>query len=400
MLPRAGWGLRALRGACSGPGPAAAPGGAASPRAAARRRALCSLQRLQEPVPGAGGPGAPGGERPLQAGELVLAELRRRRHGEFRRMCQLTALGRLNSCWGVVEHGRILGKLPGQMVATSQGVPLLVRRPALDEFVLLMKRGPTISYPKDINAMLLMMDIHPGDTVLESGSGSGAMSLFLSRAVGPQGRVISYEIRKDHHAVAKKNYRLWRDAWVIGHVEEWPDNVDFIKQDILTAAEDMKSITFDAVALDMLCPQAALPIVYPNLKQGGVCAVYLANITQVIELLEGIRRSKLPLLCERIVELTQREWLIQPARQDSRLAPRVEAQQNIDEEPQQDEEYLVQEQAVFGGSEESLSEHVAALGSVPYIARPYPWQVGHTAFLIKLRKFNPVHPDTVPDDSW
>ncbi|KFO86432.1 hypothetical protein N320_07023, partial [Buceros rhinoceros silvestris] len=259
---------------------------------------------------------------PFRAGELALAEARRKRNTTVKLLCQLAAGSVLTSAAGLLPHRDIIGQLPGQVLRTSTGAPLLLRRPSLAEYGLLTTRGPTISktndapcfsHSQDISAILMMMDIHPGDTVLETGSGSGAMSLFLSRAVGPKGRVISYEIRDDHHNLAKRNYRHWRAAWEIGHMDEWPDNVDFILKDISTAAADMKSITLDAIVLDMLNPQTALPVVLPSLKQGGVCAVYLANITQVIGLLDRIRTCKLPFSCERIIEVTHRNWLVLPA---------------------------------------------------------------------------------------
>ncbi|NXQ72553.1 TR61B protein, partial [Quiscalus mexicanus] len=258
-------------------------------------------------------------------------------------LCRLAAEAVLSSPGGLLPHRDIIGQLPGQMLRTSAGKRLLLRRPSLDEYVLLMPRGATIAYPKDVSALLMMMDIHPGDIVLETGSGSGAMSLFLSRAVGPKGHVLSYEIREDHHNLAKKNYRHWRSAWEIGHTDEWPDNVEFILKDISTAAADLKSVTLDAVVLDMLNPQCALPVVHPSLKQGGVCAVYLANITQVIDLLARIRSCKLPFLCERIIEVTHRSC------------------------------------------DAAETNH-----SVPYIARPSHWQEAHSAFLTKLRKFRPL----------
>ncbi|XP_054050528.1 tRNA (adenine(58)-N(1))-methyltransferase, mitochondrial [Rissa tridactyla] len=336
------------------------------------------------------------GTRPgaFRAGELALAEVRRKHNTTLKLLCRLAAGSVLASPGGILPHHDIIGQLPGQVLRTSAGARLLLRRPSLEEYVLLMPRGPTIAYPKDVSAMLMMVDIHPGDTVLEAGSGSGAMTLFLSRAVGPKGRVISYEIRDDHHNLAKKNYRHWRAAWEIGHTEEWPDNVDFILKDISTAAADMKSIALDAIVLDMLNPQSALPVVHPSLKEGGVCAVYLANITQVIDLLDRIRTCKLPFLCERIIEVTHRNWLVLPAKlKNGKSSQMMETQENIEEQPQKEcEEIHVQDQVVLKESEynESLSDNAETYCSVPYVARPSYWQEAHSAFLTKLRKFRPL----------
>lgn len=147
------------------------------------------------------------GERALAFGELLVAEYSKKGRVEFRKLLQLQSGARVMSSWGFIPHDHIVGKRAGQFLKTGRGVPLLIRRPSLEDYVLLMKRGPAIAYPKvltwlgcdvigllwlrgsytslfpqDAATMLMMMDVTEGDCVLESGSGSGAMSLFLSRA--------------------------------------------------------------------------------------------------------------------------------------------------------------------------------------------------------------------------
>ncbi|KAA0711141.1 tRNA (adenine(58)-N(1))-methyltransferase, mitochondrial [Triplophysa tibetana] len=310
------------------------------------------------------------GEKLICFGETLLAEYRRNRRMEFRKMFQLKEGLKIHSNWGLIAHDDIEGHPAGRILHTSMGIPILIRRPSLEEFTLFMKRGPAITYPKDASAMLTMMDVTEGDCVLESGSGSGAMSLFLSRAVGCKGNVLSMEIREDHYRRAVLNYQRWRSSWSIRHGEEWPDNVHFYHGDLISVGSQLSGRGFNSVALDMINPHLALPAVVPHLHSGSVCAVYQANITQVIDLMEGLRCSALPLVCERIIEVQYRDWLVAPSlKKDGTFNRRKAPFEDDDEsEPRED------------------TEDLTPFGDVPYIARPHPEQTSHTAFLVKLRK--------------
>ncbi|KAL7873758.1 hypothetical protein AOLI_G00128290 [Acnodon oligacanthus] len=317
-------------------------------------------------------------ERMMCFGEALLAEYRRNRRLQFRKMFQLQEGMKLHSNWGVIPHQDIVGCPAGTVLRTSLGLPMLLRRPSLEEFTLFMRRGPAIAYPKDASAMLMMMDVSEGDSVLESGSGSGAMSLFLSRAVGSRGSVLSVEVREDHHKRSVLNYQRWRSIWKLRRGEDWPDNVHFHQGDLTNSAPLLAGRSFNSVALDMVSPHLALPSVVPHLHNGAICAVYLANVTQIIDLLEGLRCSSLPLVCERIIEVQYRDWLLGPSlKKDGTF----NQHRPMSEENDSEEDISTDEE-----KEELTSPKPAPFGSVPYIARPHPEQLGHTAFLVKLRK--------------
>ncbi|XP_023648352.1 tRNA (adenine(58)-N(1))-methyltransferase, mitochondrial isoform X1 [Paramormyrops kingsleyae] len=340
-------------------------------------------EKMEEWQVGDGGDSSPAifGEPPLGLGELVLAEYRGKGWLEFRKMFQLQEKGHLQSTWGSVAHSTIVGSRSGSLLQLSSGSPILVRRPSLEEYVLLMKRAPAIAYPKDSTAMLMMMDVSEGDSVLESGSGSGAMTLFLSRAVGSRGCVTSVERREDHHQRALRNYQRWRKAWKLRRGEEWPDNVRFHVAELQGAGALLSGLRFNSAVLDMLSPQVALPAVFPYLNDGAVCAVYLVNLTQVIDLLEGVRVSGLPLQCERIIEVQHRDWLVAPAvMKDGTAAARVAPFSGTgDEEEEQSH--------AEGKEEEDFScDDDVPFGTVTYMVRPHHQQTAHTAFLVKLRK--------------
>lgn len=114
----------------------------------------------------------------LQYGELLLTVDK----NEKKRLFELKEGDCIHSHKGMIKHTDIIGNQSGTTFTTHNGAKLLIRRPTLEEYVLIMKRGPTPSYAKDIWAIIGMLNIGPGSTVLEAGTGSGALTLYLSSA--------------------------------------------------------------------------------------------------------------------------------------------------------------------------------------------------------------------------
>lgn len=110
-------------------------------------------------------------------GEQVIATDRKNR----KKMFKLHVDGEFESRVGRLAHADIQGHCAGQSFKTNTGSPLTIKRPSLEEFVLFTRRRTNIMYPKDIWAAIGMMDIGPGSKVIEAGTGSGALTLYLSR---------------------------------------------------------------------------------------------------------------------------------------------------------------------------------------------------------------------------
>ena len=183
---------------------------------------------------------------------------------------------------GAIAHDDLIGADEGSIVTSTGNAQYLALRPLLTDYVLSMPRGAQVIYPKDAAQIVAEGDIHPGAVVLEAGAGSGALTCSLLRAVGPTGRVISYEVRDDHAEHAVRNV----ETFFGGRPENW----DLVAGDIVEyGATENSRASVDRVILDMLSPEETLETVSAVLRPGGVLIVYVATVTQLSRVVEALR---------------------------------------------------------------------------------------------------------------
>lgn len=186
---------------------------------------------------------------------------------------------------GVLDHTVLIGLPDGSVVENSQGVAYLALRPLLADFVMSMPRGAAIIYPKDAAQILAQADIFPGARVVEAGVGSGALSMWLLRAIGERGHLFSFERREEFAQIAEGNV----SAYVGARPENWTITLGDL-QDALPQA--VPAGTGDRAVLDMLAPWECLDAVAEALTPGGVLLVYVATATQLSRVAEAIRHTE------------------------------------------------------------------------------------------------------------
>ena len=238
----------------------------------------------------------------LRPGDLVqFVDVKGRRY-----QATLRPGGQFHSHAGFVEHDDVVGLPDASTVLTTKGQRLVVVRPTLSDFVFKMPRGAQVIYPKDLGPILMLADIGPGVRVLESGVGSGALSIAMLRAGAD---VVGYEIREDFAERARANVDRFAGDLAAGHY----------RIELRDCYEGIDERGVDRVVLDLPEPWRVVPHAIEALRPGGILLAYTPSTVQVAQVRTAIADG--PFFDASTLEVMQRGWYVEGAavRPDHRM---------------------------------------------------------------------------------
>lgn len=201
-----------------------------------------------------------------------------------------------------IPHDELIGQPDGSIVTLSKGKRFLALRPTFGEYVLKMPRGAQVLYPKDLSLIPMWADVYPGARVFEAGTGSGALTMALLRAVGPTGLVVTYEVRDDFARTALTNIERYMGA--VSTLMPCRKNV-YEGIDVL---EDGR--LFDRLVLDLPEPWQVVPHAAQVLRSGGIYLSFVPTVPQVMQTVEALERTGVFGMIETF-ETLLRTWSIQ-----------------------------------------------------------------------------------------
>jgi len=176
----------------------------------------------------------------------------------------------------VLDLSAQIGAAPGGSVEWL-GTKYSVVRPSLADLFASMRRAAQIVTPKDAVALLFLAGVAPGAHVVEAGAGSGALTIALAHAVGPDGHVTSFDRRRDFLDAARANVsRAGLGA-----------RVTFRERDVARDGIDVVGVA--SVLLDLPEPWTVLGSAARALRPGGYIATYTPTYNQLERTVRALR---------------------------------------------------------------------------------------------------------------
>lgn len=209
-------------------------------------------------------------------------------------------------------HFKDITSIPS-ILKSSTGQKFKIYRPTFKEFILNMKRGPQIIYPKDISQIVIESNISSSSKVLEIGTGSGALTLYLVSLLNEKGSLTTVDISKTNQRRAKKTIERYLSTKEIN--EEY--NLNFINQDLNDFNFSEISNEIDTVITDV--PEPWIFFDNNKINTDIVWVSYLPSITQVIKTKECLESNNFENI--EVKEVILRDWYLNKkiARPDNKL---------------------------------------------------------------------------------
>jgi len=179
---------------------------------------------------------------------------------------------------GFIKLDELVGKEFGVAVPSSVGVEFTALKPSLTDYIMKSSRKTQITYPKDAALIVMFSGVGPGSRVVESGTGTGALTTALAHYVKPDGKVYTYELREEFQKNAEKNLRR---AGLLDVVE--------LKSGDVTAGIEERDV--DAVVLDLAVPWLVVSHAYQALKPSGTIVSLSPTIDQVVKTTEALKEN-------------------------------------------------------------------------------------------------------------
>jgi tRNA (adenine57-N1/adenine58-N1)-methyltransferase catalytic subunit len=153
-----------------------------------------------------------------------------------------------------------------------------IYEPTIEDIIMYaFKRETQIIYPKDSFYITFKINAKNASRVLEVGTGSGTLTYVLAHAVGPQGKVVTFELEERHYRNARKNIEKYG---------EW-NNVELHNADATGYFEG----GFDAAFIDVREPWTCLDKVRSLMKESASVGMIVPTANQISELLKALENG-------------------------------------------------------------------------------------------------------------